>query len=170
MTDGPAADDMPRPSFQLLPLTLTVAAVVVLVDQLTKHWAVNALSDGTIEHVVWTLRFNLSFNSGMAFSTGRGIGPIIGLLAMGVVVAIVVSTRRNPSRLVAVAAGLVLGGAIGNLSDRLFRGEGWLHGAVVDFIDFQWFPIFNVADMAVNVGAALFVIWSLFGDRKVRPA
>jgi signal peptidase II len=170
MTDGPAADDMPRPSFQLLPLTLTIAAVVVLVDQLTKHWAVNALSDGTIEHVVWTLQFNLSFNSGMAFSTGRGIGPIIGLLAMGVVVAIVVSTRRNPSRLVAVAAGLVLGGAIGNLSDRLFRGDGWLHGAVVDFIDFQWFPIFNVADMAVNVGAALFVIWSLFGDRKARPA
>jgi signal peptidase II len=162
----------PRPvrAYRLLPVTLGVAALVVLFDQLAKHWAVNALSDGEPIHVVWTLQWNLSFNSGMAFSTGRGVGPLIGLLAIGVVVAIVVATRRNPSRLVAVAAGLVLGGAVGNLADRLFRGDGWLNGSVVDFIDFQWFPIFNIADMGVNIGAALFIIWSLLGDRGKKAA
>ncbi len=66
------------------------------------------------------------------------------------------------SRTVDVAAGLVMGGALGNLVDRLFRGDGWLHGSVIDFIDFQWFPIFNVADIAVNVGGGLFILWSLF--------
>ena len=58
----------------------------------------------------------------------------------------------------AVAAGFVLGGAVGNLVDRIFRDDGWLRGSVVDFIDFQWFPIFNVADIAVNVGGAIFVL------------
>ena len=61
-----------------------------------------------------------------------------------------------------MAAGFVLGGAVGNLVDRIFRDDGWLRGSVVDFIDFQWFPIFNVADIAVNVGGAIFVLWSLF--------
>jgi signal peptidase II len=150
----------------LLPLTFAVAALVVLVDQLTKHWAVNALADGDPRHVFWTLQWNLSFNSGMAFSRGQGVGPIIGLVALVVVVLIVLSVRTNSSRIVAVAAGLVLGGALGNLCDRLFRGDGWLHGSVIDFIDFQWFPIFNVADICVNVGGATFILWSLFAGRK----
>ncbi|MEI8241054.1 MAG: signal peptidase II [Actinomycetota bacterium] len=160
----------PARAYRLLPVTLVVASLVVLLDQVTKHWAVKSLSNGAPHHVIWTLQWNLSFNSGMAFSTGTGVGRIIGILAFGVVIAIVVGTRRNPSRLVAVAAGLVLGGAIGNLLDRLFRGDGFLNGAVVDFIDFQWFPIFNVADMGVNVGAALFIIWSLTGDRGKKAA
>lgn len=150
----------------LLPLTLAVAAVVVLVDQVTKHWAVNALAGVPARHVIWTLQWNLSFNSGMAFSSGRGLGPIIGLVAMMVVVFIVLSVRSNRSMIVAVAAGLVLGGAVGNLCDRVFRGDGWLHGSVVDFIDFQWFPIFNVADICVNVGGAMFIIWSLLAGRN----
>ncbi|MFT3854832.1 MAG: signal peptidase II [Ilumatobacteraceae bacterium] len=50
---------------------------------------------------------------------------------------------------------------MGNLADRLFRGDGWLHGAVIDFIDLQWFPIFNVADAAITIGGALFVLWTL---------
>jgi signal peptidase II len=59
---------------------------------------------------------------------------------------------------------------MGNLVDRLFRGRGWLRGEVIDFIDFQWFPIFNVADIAVNVGGAVFVLWSLFGSHQARSA
>ncbi|MEN9643957.1 MAG: signal peptidase [Actinomycetota bacterium] len=149
----------------LLPVTLVVAAVVLLVDQLTKHWAVTHLDPDVPQHVIWTLQWNLSFNSGMAFSKGQGLGPIIGLVAIIVVVVIVLSVRTNASRMVAVAAGLVMGGALGNLADRIFRGDGWLHGAVVDFIDFQWFPIFNVADICVNVGGAIFIIWSLFAGR-----
>jgi signal peptidase II len=94
------------------------------------------------------------------------MGVVIGLIALVVVVVIIGAVRTNTDRLVAVAAGLVAGGALGNVIDRLFRGDGFMRGAVIDFIDFQWFPIFNVADMAVNVGGALFIIWSLFGARK----
>lgn len=153
--------DVVRPMSRLR-RTLAIALAVIALDQVTKHWAVNALADGRPHHVAWTLQWNLSFNSGMAFSKGQSIGPIIGLVAIVVVVVIVLGVRKTESRTVAIAAGFVVGGAIGNLVDRVFRGEGWLHGSVVDFIDFQWFPIFNVADMGVNVGGALFVLWSLF--------
>jgi signal peptidase II len=170
MTDVAASDTMAAPRRSLLPLTFAVAAVVVLIDQLTKHWALNALQDDIPQHVIWTLQWNLSFNSGMAFSRGQGWGPVIGLLALVIVVFIVLSVRSNSSKVVAVAAGLVLGGAVGNLADRVFRGDGWLHGSVIDFVDFQWFPIFNVADICVNVGGALFVLWSLFGARSASVA
>jgi signal peptidase II len=66
--------------------------------------------------------------------------------------------RRQPGRLTDISVGLIVGGAIGNLIDRSFRQDGWLRGGVVDFIDFQWFPIFNVADVAINVGGALLII------------
>lgn len=149
-----------------LRLTMAIALAVIAIDQLTKHWAVNALADELPRHVIWTLQWNLSFNSGMAFSKGQGIGPIIGLVAVIVVVIILLGVRKNSNPVVAIAAGFVVGGALGNLADRLFRGDGWLHGSVVDFIDFRWFPIFNVADMAVNVGGVLFVLWSLFSKQE----
>ena len=149
-----------------LRLTMAIALAVIAIDQLTKHWAVNALTDELPHRVIWTLQWNLSFNSGMAFSKGQGIGPIIGLVAVIIVVVILSGVRKNSSPVVAIAAGFVVGGALGNLADRLFRGDGWLHGSVVDFIDFQWFPIFNVADMAVNVGGVMFVLWSLFSKQE----
>jgi signal peptidase II len=135
---------------------------VVLVDQLTKHWALNALRDGP-NHVVWTLRFNLSFNSGMAFSKGQGLGPVISVLAVVVITVLLVGLGRSGSRFHALCVGLVIGGALGNVSDRLFRsgGAGFLKGRVIDFIDFQWWPIFNVADMAITVGGILLVLGSL---------
>ncbi len=154
-----------------LRLSLLVAALVVVVDQLTKSWAVNNLDDQTI-HVIWTLQLNLVFNSGMAFSQGRGLGPVIGVVALGVIVALLVSMRQGASRLGAVAAGLVVGGAVGNVVDRLLRdgGGGFLQGHVVDFIDFQWFPVFNVADMAINIGGAL-LLWSAFrAERRSKAA
>jgi signal peptidase II len=117
-------------------------------------------------HVVWTLQWNLAFNSGMSFSKGKSLGVVIGFIALIVTAYVGWMVRRNTSKSVAVAAGLVMGGALGNVVDRLFRNRAWMRGSVVDFIDFQWFPIFNVADMAVNVGAALFVIWSLVGARR----
>lgn len=145
-------------------LVAVVVAFVVGLDQITKHWAVTHLDDGHVDHVVWTLQFNLSFNSGMAFGRGKGWGPVIGVAAMLVVVALVLSLRRrrdtirNEKRM-NLAVGAVVGGALGNIVDRLFRGDGWLRGEVVDFIDFQWFPIFNLADTAVNVGGAL-LLWT----------
>jgi signal peptidase II len=82
------------------------------------------------------------------------------------VVALLVSLRRGSGTLGAVGVGLVVGGAIGNVIDRLFRSPGWLRGAVVDFIDFQWFPVFNVADMAINIGAGLLILGSILAARR----
>jgi signal peptidase II len=144
---------------------LLIALVVILLDQLTKHWALNALSDGRIIEVVWTLQFNLAFNSGMAFSRGRGLGPYIAVVATLVIVWLLVSLRSGGTKLGAFGMGCLIGGAAGNLLDRLFRGDAWLRGSVVDFIDFQWFPIFNVADIAVNVGAIALILNSILVNR-----
>ena len=128
---------------------------MLVVDQVTKTWALRALQDGPIE-LVWTLQFNLTFNTGAAFSQGKGLGPVIGILAAVVAVGLLWSGRTVPTRAGAVAVGLIVGGAAGNLADRALRaGDGFLGGAVVDFIDLQWYPIFNVADMGVVLGALL---------------
>jgi signal peptidase II len=148
-------------------LSLLVAAVVVGLDQLSKHWAVSQLNDGHTVHVLWTLQFNLAFNSGMAFGSGQGLGPFIGAIAVVVVVFLLLSLRQASGKLSVVAIGLIVGGAMGNIVDRLFREDAWLHGRVVDFIDFQWFPIFNIADMCVNVGGGLLIVSYLFFQPKV---
>lgn len=138
-----------------------VAALVVLVDQITKTWAVNALSGGRVIDIVWTLRFALGFNSGMAFSKATGFGPLIGVVATVAVIWLSLSLRRADSFGSAVGVALVTGGAAGNLLDRVFRGRGWLRGSVVDFIDLQWWPVFNIADSAITVGGAILVIGAL---------
>ena len=130
------------------------AAVAVLVlDILTKGWAVSALSDGRDIHIFWTMHFALTHNEGMAFSTGTNIGPFIGMLAI-VVIAILVATMRKQSNTMSlVATGCIVGGATGNVLDRVFRGTGFMNGAVVDFIDLRWWPVFNVADIGIVCGA-----------------
>ena len=151
----------------LTAVSVGIAALVVLLDLATKRWAVSTLSDGHTVDVIGSLRFNLTFNSGMAFSQGRGAGPFIGLVALVVIVVLLVSLRRNGSRLSAVGIGLVIGGAVGNVVDRVFRsGEGLLGGAVVDFIDLQWWPVFNVADMAVTIGGVILVVGSVLAGRR----
>lgn len=134
-------------------------------DQITKHWAVSSLNDGRVVDVLGSLRFNLSFNRGMAFSQGTGIGPIIGVIGMLVVVYLLIGMRRS-SVSGAWFVGLVAGGAAGNIVDRLFRGEAWLHGAVVDFIDLQWWPVFNIADAAICIGGALLVFTSFRTEKS----
>jgi signal peptidase II len=138
-----------------LPLAGGTAAAVVVLDQLTKAWALRALDDGPID-LFWTLRLNLSINSGIAFGLGRGLGPVVVLGAVVVMAVLLVAARSAvTTNVMAVAAGLVLGGAMGNVVDRLFRDLG----GVVDFIDLQWWPIFNVADMGISVGAVMLVLW-----------
>ena len=152
------------------PLTVATAIAVATLDQLTKHWAVNTLDTRDID-VFWTLRFHLGFNTGMAFSRGENWGPVIGVLALVVIVVLLLNLRRQPGRLTDVSVGLIVGGAIGNVLDRLFRSPGWFRGAVVDFIDFQWFPIFNVADMGITIGGALLVLASwLIGRSEASTA
>ena len=130
------------------------AAVAVLVlDILTKGWAVSALSDGRDIHIFWTLHFALTHNEGMAFSTGTNIGPFIGMLAIVVIAILVATMRKQSSAMSLVATGCIIGGATGNVLDRVFRGTGFMNGAVVDFIDLRWWPVFNVADIGIVCGA-----------------
>ena len=139
-----------------------VVAVVVALDQLTKAWAVAALDRGRTIDLVWTLRLKLTFNDGAAFSLGGGSGGLLALAGLAVVAVVYRSVLRWPGRLPPIALGLVLGGAIGNLIDRVARD-----GSVVDFIDLQWWPLFNVADIGVSCGAVLLILLSLRQDEKV---
>ena len=164
-TEARPADGAPRARWGLL---AGIAAGVLTLDQLTKWWAVNALDDRIID-LVGSLRLRLTYNYGAAFSISQGRGALISLLAVAVVGVLVFSGRQATRPLPAVALGMVLGGAIGNLGDRAFReGDGLLGGGVVDFIDLQWWPIFNVADSAVVCGALLLVVAS-WRDEAARP-
>jgi signal peptidase II len=147
---GTGSDARPRARWALL---LGVAATVLALDQLTKWWAVEVL-DTRIVEVVGSLQFRLTINYGSAFSLADGRGPIISLLALAVVAVLLRTGRQATRPAMATALGLVVGGAIGNLVDRAFRaGDGFLGGGVVDFIDLQWWPVFNAADSAIVVGA-----------------
>jgi signal peptidase II len=128
-----------------------VAVAVIIVDQLTKSWAVRRLSHGDI-HVVWKLDFQLTYNSGASFGLGRGWAPVIGGIAVTAVVLLFSTVRRVRSDTLTVALGLVIGGALGNLTDRIVRSH---HGAVVDFIALHFWPTFNVADSCIVVGAVI---------------
>lgn len=149
---------------------VALAVGVVVADQLSKHWALNRLSDDRTIDVIGSLRFNLAFNRGMAFSQGQGLGPLIAVAATVIIVWLLVSLRSAGGRANTLGIGFVIGGAAGNLVDRAFRQEAWLRGAVVDFIDLQWFPIFNIADMAINVGAALLILNAIIGARRAKSS
>lgn len=147
-----------------------LAIMTVVADQLTKTWALGSLSVGEPRHVVGILQFNLAFNTGMAFSRGANSGPIIGVVALLITVAMIYFARHSTSRIQLVAMGAIIGGAFGNVVDRIGRvGEigspvngGFMSGSVVDFIDVQFWPIFNLADAAVVVGGivlALSMLW-----------
>lgn len=147
-------------------LNIAVASgAVVCLDQITKAWAVAALDDQIID-LVWTLRLRLVHNTGFAFSTGSGLGPVLAIVAI-VIVGVLWSSRRRVQGLWAtVALGGIIGGALGNLADRVFRGAAWGRGAVVDFIDLQWWPIFNVADASITVGLVIVLFHLYRSDRR----
>ncbi len=136
-----------------------VAVGWLLLDQLSKSWAVRNVSGRDID-IVWTLRFNLAYNSGASFSMGEGWGRWIAMVAVLIVGLLIWQGLTVRTRLAAVALAMIVGGALGNVIDRAFRAGngGFLGGSVVDFIDFQWWPVFNVADMGVVVGAILLVV------------
>lgn len=146
---------------------LPAGVAVVALDQVTKTWAVNALDDGRTIHVVWTLQFALGFNSGMAFSKATGLGPFIGIVATLAIVCILASLRKAESASSVFGMALVAAGAAGNVIDRLFRGDAWFRGSVVDFIDLQWWPVFNIADSAITIGGVLVILGALrAGDHE----
>jgi len=139
-----------------------VAAAVVAVDQLTKQLALDKLADGPVD-LIWTLRLKLIFNKGAAFGLGTEVAPVLVAVAIAVVVILLGFGRHAvQGRGASTSLGLVVGGAVGNLVDRVVRGHD---GAVVDFIDLSWWPVFNVADIDITCGAILLVVVG----RSARP-
>lgn len=133
-------------------------AAVVGLDQLTKAIVASALDEGESLRVVGdTLRLSHIRNSGAAFGLLRGYGGLFALAALVGVIAFIGVVVRRPAPLVGVAAALIAAGALGNLLDRLFRGSP-ARGTVVDFIDFRFWPAFNVADSAISIGALLLIV------------
>ncbi len=157
-----------------LRIALAVAALVAALDQATKAWALRRLTPGSCGvaeciDVIGSLRFHLHFNPGASFGSGVGLGRWFGVLAIGMGVWLMWLAARSEGVLGTVLLGLVLGGAMGNLVDRVTRAEdGWFTGSVVDFIDLQWWPIFNVADMAIVGGVCGLVLyyWRLGAPEK----
>jgi signal peptidase II len=130
-----------------------VAGAVAALDQATQTLALQHLKLGAPRHLIWTLQFNLTFNTGIAFSQATGATVLVTVVALVVLAALVVIARRSSGTGMAVAFGLIIGGAVGNLIDRIVRHHSG--GGVIDFIDFQWFPIFNLADASITVGVLL---------------
>ena len=137
---------------------LAVAGVIVAIDQLTKIWAVSALSDGPVEVIGSFLQWRLTRNPGGAFSLLTGLTPVLAVLAVVMVIYIIRTTRRTADAVMAYSLALVLGGAVGNLVDRMVRSPGFLRGEVVDFIKVPHWPTFNVADCAITVGVIVIAI------------
>jgi signal peptidase II len=145
-------------------LLVGVALLTVALDAATKALVVSRLGDGhSVRLLGGAATLVLSRNSGAAFSVAQGATVLFTAVAVGVAVVIVRSMRRLQSAGWAVSLGLLLGGALGNLVDRLVRAPGIGRGAVVDFISVPHFASFNVADSAITVGAALAILLSFRG-------
>lgn len=161
-------------------LVLSIAAVWVAIDQVTKILAVEHLSDGSTRPLVGELlQLHLTYNPGAAFSLGTGATGLLTILAITVGVVIIWNARKLGSLAWAIGLGLLLGGALGNLCDRLFREPGVGRGHVVDFFQLPNFPIFNVADIGITSAAVLICLLALRGrnpdgtlvkDEKAREA
>jgi signal peptidase II len=145
-------------------LLAAVAVAVLLLDLVTKHLVVAHLEHREpIRLLGGALLLSVSRNSGAAFSFAQGATVLFTAVAVAVIVVIVRTARRLGSAGWAVCLGLLLGGATGNLVDRIFRAPGPGRGAVVDFIDFRVWPVFNLADSAIVCGGVLAVLLTMRG-------
>jgi signal peptidase II len=171
--EGPGPDETTpevkrrRPGLTLA--ALLIAAFAIGLDQWTKFLAEANLDPQEPVRILGGLVYlSLTWNSGAAFSLGTGYTWIFTIVASAVVVFLVFLSRRIAYPMWAVAIGLVLGGAAGNLVDRYFRDPGFAHGHVVDFISAfkpfgEAFPIFNLADSALCCGVVVIVLLELTG-------
>ena len=150
----------PSRRWRLASLVYATAAVAYLLDRVTKVLAEHLLPARPVELIPGVLQLTYTTNRGGAFGL-FGNAPYLFLAATLLVCAgIVVASLGITRRLLAVAMGLILGGALGNLTDRIVHGSG-LNGRVVDFIDLRVWPVFNLADAAIVIGAALIVFSGL---------
>jgi signal peptidase II len=147
------------------------AALVLVLDQLTKHLVVTNLAGRPpVDLIGEVVQLRYTTNSGGAFSLLTGAPLFFGITAIVIVGGIIYASRRAQPLSLLVVLGLVLGGALGNLIDRLLRGEGLLRGEVVDFVKVGWWPVFNVADSCVVVGGILLAIFLGRAESEQRPA
>jgi signal peptidase II len=164
MSDTPQPDLPSRP--RRIRLLLAVAAGIFAADLVTKTIVVATLSDrAPVRLLGGLLTLRVLRNSGAAFSIGTSMTAVFTLIAVVVIVSILRTARRLRSLAWAVTLGLLLGGATGNLGDRLFRSPGLLRGHVVDWIELPHWPVFNVADSAIVCGGILAVLIAARGIR-----
>jgi signal peptidase II len=142
-----------------------VAVAAYALDLGSKQWALSALADGDIAVLGDWFTLHLTFNPGAAFSTGTGFTIVFTVLAMVAVCVVLWLSRRVRTTGWALALGFLLGGVSGNLTDRLVRDPEPLHGHVVDFLMLPSWPVFNVADMCINIAAGLIILQTFRGIR-----
>jgi lipoprotein signal peptidase len=162
---GPAGPEAGPPRRRVVVL-LAVAIGVLVLDIVTKVIVVATLSDRPpVSLLGGFLKLRMDRNPGAAFSFGTGLTVLFSLIAITVIVVILRSSRRIGSTAWAVTLGLLLGGATGNLGDRIFRAPGVFRGWVVDWIQVPHWPVFNLADSAIVCGGILAVLLSARGIR-----
>ncbi len=142
------------------------AWTIWLFDYVTKTWALSNFSSDPQPVIGTLLQFTLLKNSGAAFSVASGFTLIFSLLAVAVIATIVRYAARITSRGWLTCAGLLLGGVLGNLTDRIFREPGFFLGHVIDWIQIPNWPVFNIADIAISTAALLAFIQTM---RSVPP-
>lgn len=140
-------------------LAAAIVVTVVAADAVTKQWALAALADGPIWLVGTSVGFVLTRNTGSAFiSLLSSATPVLAVLAVVAAIVLARAVARTSDPWMLVGLSLFLGGALGNLVDRLLRAPGPLRGAVIDFVKVGPWPLFNLADSAITVGAVLVVV------------
>lgn len=147
-----------------------IAWVVWLIDLGTKVWAEKVLSSrANIEVIGSFLQLTFIRNSGAAFSIGTGKTIIFTIFALGVLVFITRYASQITSKGWAVVCGLLLGGILGNLTDRIFREPSFLQGHVIDWIQVPNWPVFNVADSAIVIAAVIAMILTIRNIAPIKP-
>lgn len=157
-------------SYRRIGLFFGIALVVYAIDQTTKISAVARLEDQPAIGVVPGV-FELSFlrNPGAAFGMGASITPVLTVLMIVIAVGVLVAAALTRHTGWAVALGLLFGGATGNITDRMLREPGVFRGEVVDFLSLSYWPMFNVADMAITCAAVLILVLSWRGIDLTGP-
>lgn len=144
----------------------SLALLVWALDFFTKNWAVENLSSSSRKILGSFLQITLLRNPGAAFSMATGFTIIFTAISFGVALFIARYSARITSLGWAVVAGLVLGGVLGNLTDRIFRDPGFLYGHVIDWIELPHWPIFNLADSAIVIAAGIAILLTI---KNIKP-
>lgn len=136
---------------------MAIAVAVVGLDLLTKRYAALNFVEARQEIIPGILNFTYTENPGAAFSMFQSAGPFLGIAAVLIVAVLLYSLRTERPTLEVSAYGLVMGGALGNFADRLFRSDGFLDGNVIDWVNLWSIPTFNIADSSITIAVVLLI-------------